>query len=124
MYELMVRRNFAAAHSLREYRGQCESLHGHNWKVEVFITVTELNELGLAVDFRLLKEKADEVLKNLDHRHLNELPYFKELNPSSENIAKFIYDQLSSILNDKRVKITKISTWESEDSCSSYMPPQ
>jgi 6-pyruvoyltetrahydropterin/6-carboxytetrahydropterin synthase len=123
MYELIIRRNFAAAHSLRGYHGQCESLHGHNWKVEVFVVANELDEIGLAVDFRVLKDKTDEILKNLDHQHLNELPYFRDLNPSSENIAKYIFDQLSRALNDERIKVAKVSTWESEDSCSSYLFP-
>ena len=122
MHELMVRRKFSAAHNLRGYHGKCENLHGHNWKVEVFIVAKELDETGLAVDFRLLKDKTDEVLRNLDHQHLNELPYFKDLNPSSENIARYIFDQLSKTLNNERIKVTKVSTWESEDSCSSYSP--
>jgi len=88
MYELKIEDSFAAAHNLRGYRGQCEELHGHNWKVEVVVRADRLDSLGLAIDFQDIKKAAKGVLKKLDHTYLNDLPVFKECNPSSELISK------------------------------------
>ncbi len=120
MYEIMVNRKFSAAHNLREYHGQCENLHGHNWKVEIIVRIKDLDQTGLALDFKFLKKSADEILKGLDHQYLNELPYFQDLNPTSENIAKFIFNRLTNEFNDEKIKVARVSIWESEDSCASY----
>lgn len=120
MYEIMVNRKFSAAHNLREYHGQCENLHGHNWKVEIIVRIKDLDQTGLALDFKFLKKSADEILKGLDHQYLNELPYFQDLNPTSENIAKFIFNRLANEFNDEKIKVARVSIWESEDSCASY----
>jgi 6-pyruvoyltetrahydropterin/6-carboxytetrahydropterin synthase len=124
MYELKILCEFAAAHHLRNFRGKCESLHGHNWKVEVVITGRELDESGVVLDFAELKAAAKEVLIELDHRYLNELPFFATHNPSSENIARYLFERLGERLNDPRVKVTRVSAWESEDACATYLPDE
>ena len=121
MYELRIINQFAAAHQLRGYEGGCESLHGHNWKIEVYVAGKELGEDGLLIDFRLLKEATRSVLNDLDHKFLNELNAFRDLNPSSENIARHIYESLSRKLNTKHIKVTKVTAWESDSACASYI---
>jgi len=112
MYEVFVDREFSAAHCLRGYKGKCEELHGHNWFVRVYIGVKELNEIGLGIDFHDLKIATDEILKELDHKNLNELPYFTTENPSSENIARHIYQQLSKKINSDNAKVTRVRVQE------------
>jgi 6-pyruvoyltetrahydropterin/6-carboxytetrahydropterin synthase len=121
MYELKILGEFAAAHHLRNFRGKCESLHGHNWKVEVVITGRELDKSGVVLDFAEIKAAAKEVLTELDHRYLNELPFFAAHNPSSENIARYLFERLGERLNDQRVKVTRVSAWESDDACATYL---
>ena len=120
MYELKIISNFAAAHQLREYEGACERLHGHNWKVEVCVRGDEPGNDGLLVDFRIIKQRAKNVIDELDHEFLNELKPFKTLNPSSENIARHIFESLSLELNSEIVKVSKVSVWESDTACASY----
>ena len=120
MYEVKVARRFAAAHQLRNFRGKCEELHGHNWRIEVILTGEELNNAGLLIDFREVKEATDGILEELDHSFLNELPQFKDQNPSSENIAAYIFEKLSSRLNNNQIKVTKVIAWESDFACASY----
>ena len=115
MYEIMIEDYFSSAHNLREYQGNCEKLHGHNWKVQVFVKGEKLDKLGILVDFRELKKEVKNILQKLDHIYLNELPFFKNINPTTENIAKFIFD----ILKEK-INISKISVWESENCCATY----
>lgn len=121
MYELKVYSYFAAAHHLRNYGGKCEQLHGHNWKVEVFIEADELDNVGLVIDFKEIKAMLGEVLSTLDHHNLNDLPMFKEKNPSSENVAGWIYQKISSLLSCRNIHLSKISVWESETCCASYI---
>ena len=120
MFELKVITGFAAAHQLRNFRGNCEKLHGHNWKVEVILSGDKLNEAGLLIDFREVKETTDGILKELDHSFLNDLPRFKNENPSSENIAAYLFEKLSGELNDNHLKVTKVAAWESDSACASY----
>jgi len=120
MFELKVITDFAAAHQLRNFRGNCEKLHGHNWKVEVILSGDKLNEAGLLIDFREVKEATDRILKELDHSFLNDLPQFKNENPSSENIAAYLFEKLSGELNDNYLKVTKVTAWESDSTCASY----
>ncbi len=121
MYELVVEEHFAAAHSLRNYNGDCENLHGHNWKIEVYVQSKELNEIGLGIDFRELKKIIKEVLKLLDHKFLNEIDYFKDKNPSTENISRFIYEQLKERLKKyNNLKIVKVVSWEEEKTGAAY----
>ncbi|MDY6970965.1 MAG: 6-carboxytetrahydropterin synthase QueD [Thermodesulfobacteriota bacterium] len=121
MYELKITSQFASAHQLREFEGACERLHGHNWKIEVYVTGMELEENGLLIDFRLIKEATKRVIDDLDHQFLNELEPFKTLNPSSENIARHIFESLSREINSERIKVSKVTAWESDSACASYL---
>ena len=120
MYELKTITQFGAAHQLRNYNGKCEYLHGHNWKIEVYVKGAELDDGGLLVDFKIIKDKTNEIIERLDHRFLNELECFTEINPSSENIAKYIFDELSKDINDSRISISRVTAWESDNACATY----
>jgi 6-pyruvoyltetrahydropterin/6-carboxytetrahydropterin synthase len=120
MYEIKIITSFAAAHCLRHFRGKCEALHGHNWKVEVFLQSPVLDKAGLVMDFKVAKETTKALLEELDHKYLNELEPFSQENPSSENIARFIFRELSKKLNQGPVVVHKVTAWESEDACASY----
>jgi len=121
MYELRIITQFAAAHQLRNFRGKCEKLHGHNWRIEVYIEGEKLNDAGLLIDFKEIKEATDRILEELDHSFLNELSQFKDQNPSSENIAAYIFETLSNKVNNNNIKVTKITAWESDFASSSYI---
>src|SRR5829696_3893155 len=113
IFEVMIERNFSSAHQLRGYRGKCENLHGHNYKVEIYARGRELNEVGLLVDFVELKQAADEIVNFLDHKNINELPPFDgELNPSAENLARFILERVAGRLTDDRVEVYKVRCFE------------
>jgi len=120
MYELKVITDFAAAHQLRNFRGECERLHGHNWRIEVVLSGDRLNEAGLLIDFRDVKTAANRILEDLDHSYLNDLPQFKDENPSSENIAAYLFQRLSSELNKGHLRVNKVTAWESDSACASY----
>ena len=120
MYELKIITDFSAAHRLENFYGKCESLHGHNWKVEVFLLGDRLDDAGLIKDFGVVKAKAREVLAELDHKYLNDLPVFRQQNPSSENLARYLYERLGKALNGEGVRISRVSVWESDTSCASY----
>jgi 6-pyruvoyltetrahydropterin/6-carboxytetrahydropterin synthase len=119
MYELMVETYFAAAHSLRGYQGKCENLHGHNWKVQVVLNADKLNGLGMALDFNDVKAILNEILESYDHKNLNELAYFKETNPTTENVSRALYAELSRKLPEE-VSVRKVAVWESERCGASY----
>jgi len=123
MYELKVVSQFAAAHRLNNFYGKCEALHGHNWKVEIFVTADSLDETGLVLDFGKIKSQARELLDELDHTFLNELPAFQNQNPSSENLARYLFERLSSAINDQRVKVTRVAVWESDHTSAAYFLP-
>jgi 6-pyruvoyltetrahydropterin/6-carboxytetrahydropterin synthase len=117
----MIERNFSSAHQLRGYKGKCENLHGHNYKIEIFAKGAELNNIGLLIDFVDLKKAADDVVKYFDHRNINELPPFdEELNPSAENLARFILEYLNREVSDERVKIYKVRCYETPTSVATY----
>ena len=120
MYELTVISDFAAAHNLRQYEGECENLHGHNWKVEVTVASKKLNKIGLGVDFKILKRTLENILKRLDHKYLNEIQPFDKENPSSENIARYIFKQLQKEIKDKNIKTARVKVWESENAAAVY----
>ncbi|MBW2020927.1 MAG: 6-carboxytetrahydropterin synthase QueD [Deltaproteobacteria bacterium] len=122
MYELKVITNFSAAHQLKDFQGPCESLHGHNWKIEVCVTSDTLNETGVVIDFRALKKHVNAVVAGLDHKFLNNLDPFKDQNPSSENIARYMAEQLALVLNGPTIKVSRVTAWESETSCATYYP--
>lgn len=121
MYELKVETSFAAAHNLRGYRGQCEALHGHNWKVEVVVRATGLDDIGLAIDFHELKAAAKEVLGGLDHAYLNDLPMFRDQNPSSEIISRHVFEELAKKLDRAGLWVHRVTSWESDKACASYL---
>jgi 6-pyruvoyltetrahydropterin/6-carboxytetrahydropterin synthase len=121
MYEVKVITHFAAAHQLRNIGGKCEDLHGHNWKIEVTLRGEKLRDGGLLVDFQEVKEATNSILGELDHSFLNELACFKNQNPSSENIAAYLFKKLSNTLNDNRIEVTKVTAWESDFACASYI---
>jgi len=120
MYELKVISQFAAAHQLREFVGKCEELHGHNWKVEVYVTGERLGKDGLLIDFALVKKKTEQVLEEMDHKFLNDLEVFKDLNPSSENIARYIFKSIGKALNNENVRVSRVTAWESDNACATY----
>jgi 6-pyruvoyltetrahydropterin/6-carboxytetrahydropterin synthase len=120
MYEIKVKAGFSAAHNLKNYRGKCEKLHGHNWSVEAAVASRDLDKGGMVLDFTVLKKALKSILEGLDHTYLNEHPYFKKMNPSSENIAKYIYDRLSRKLSTMDCRLSTITVWENENSCATY----
>ena len=120
MYELMVEERFSAAHQLRGYKGKCENMHGHNWKVQIFVSADKLNEIDLAMDFHDLKAIAKETLSTLDHAFLNEVFPFTEVNPSSENIAKWIFDSMKKKVNDEHIGVSAVTVWESDTASATY----
>src|SRR4051812_43008040 len=121
IFEVMIERNFSSAHQLRGYKGKCENLHGHNYKIEIYARGGELNDIGLLVDFVELKEAADDLVLYLDHRNLNELePFVEAQNPSAENLARFILERLAKRLNDDRVQIYKVRCFETPTSVATY----
>lgn len=120
MFELDVEREFSSAHNLKGYNGNCSEKHGHNWGVQVFVHSNSLDEIGIAVDFKALKRELDAILLELDHKDLNTIPPFDTINPTSENIAKTIFDRLASKLNDSRIRVHKVRISENKSSGASY----
>jgi 6-pyruvoyltetrahydropterin/6-carboxytetrahydropterin synthase len=121
MYEVKVITHFAAAHQLRNFKGKCEQLHGHNWKVEVTIRGESVTHEGLLIDFQEVRNVANGILEELDHSFLNELPAFKDQNPSSENIAAYIFRELEKRLNTNNATVSLVTAWESDTACASYV---
>ncbi len=121
MYELKIITEFSAAHNLRDFRGKCESLHGHNWKVEVVVSGSGLDDSGVVMDFAEIKAATREVMSEIDHRYLNELPFFTRHNPSSENIARYVFERLQEKIDDSRVRVARVTAWESQDACATYL---
>jgi 6-pyruvoyltetrahydropterin/6-carboxytetrahydropterin synthase len=120
MYELMIESQFSAAHQLRGYKGKCEGLHGHNWRIQVTVSSDKLNDVGMAMDFHDLKAMTNEVISSLDHSFLNEVFPFTEKNPSSENIAKWIYDLIKKKIRKKQCNMSSVTVWENETSSATY----
>lgn len=116
MYGVKVEAGFSAAHNLRGYKGKCEDLHGHNWKVEITVEKSKLDKIGMVVDFRLLKQALNAFLEQFDHKYLNEIPYFKKINPTSENIAEYIFEGIKSSVPGLKT----VTVWESENSSACY----
>jgi 6-pyruvoyltetrahydropterin/6-carboxytetrahydropterin synthase len=120
MFELTVETIFSAAHQLKGYKGKCERLHGHNWKVQVHVLAEKLNEIDIAIDFHKLKTLTDDVVSALDHGVLNEIFPFTEKNPSSENIAKWVYDALRKKIENETIQLSAVTVWESETASATY----
>ncbi|MDX1609078.1 MAG: 6-carboxytetrahydropterin synthase QueD [Halofilum sp. (in: g-proteobacteria)] len=119
-YTLRVLTEFAAAHSLRGYPGSCSRLHGHNWKLEVEVRADRLDEIGMAVDFREIKRIAREVTDVLDHRYLNELEPFTEVNPTAENIAAHCFHEIGKRLDGPALELSAVTVWENDRACVRY----
>jgi 6-pyruvoyltetrahydropterin/6-carboxytetrahydropterin synthase len=122
MYEVSVDETFAAAHNLRGYKGKCEDLHGHNYKVRVTLAGPELDSVGLLYDFVHLKQVIQTVIRSLDHKYLNELPPFTTLNPSAENIARHIHDEAAKQMRavPNGAKISSVTVWETDVTAATY----
>jgi 6-pyruvoyltetrahydropterin/6-carboxytetrahydropterin synthase len=121
MYELKVVTHFAAAHQLTMVGEKCENLHGHNWKIEVYVTGEKLNQAGVLVDFGVIKKHVAQIMSTLDHKYLNDLEPFRNNPPSSENIACFVAQQLQKKFDDSAVRISRVTAWESDNSAASYV---
>lgn len=119
MHYLQVEGDFASAHQLREYKGKCENLHGHNWRVRVRVCGRDLDRLGMLMDFGCLKQTLKTLLDGLDHKFLNETPPFDRVNPTSENLAKHLYESLDAVL-PQGVRVHEVTVWESEKCAASY----
>jgi len=122
MYEVTIRKSFSAAHILKEIGGKCEEMHGHNFIVEVTVTGPSLNSEDLLIDFRVLKGWTNEVLEEMDHKYLNDVECFKGMNPSSEQVARHIYNRLAEKAASLKVALTQVTVWESENARVSYRP--
>ena len=138
MYSLKVEGNFSAAHNLRGYKGKCEDLHGHNWRVQITVKSENLDKIGMVLDFKFMKEKLNAVLEKMDHKYLNDIEYFKKINPvrsknskshslllagtsngvnpTSENIAEYLYNKLINQLP----LLSSVTVWENATSCATY----
>ena len=120
MYQITIETHFSSAHRLRDYNGVCERLHGHNWKVQISVASDVLNDLGMVMDFKDLKSNVKPLIGKLDHQYLNEIPPFTEINPTTENISKYLFDEFSKLINTDQIKVTKVEIWESTTSSASY----
>lgn len=120
MFEICIKTTFSSAHRLRGYKGSCKNLHGHNWSVNVYIKGNKLDNLGMVKDFRDLKSVINEIVSELDHKDINELPQFRKKNPTSENLAVYLFERFSEKISDKNVKVSKVTVGESSKTEVSY----
>lgn len=120
MFEISVTVEFSAAHNLRDYKGKCEKLHGHNWQVEAVFAAAELNKGAMVMDFTAAKKMLKRVLAYFDHCYINDTEYFRKNNPTSENIARFIFEQLSRKTKRYHCAVKRVSVWETPRSCATY----
>ncbi len=123
MFDIFVKTHFAGAHHLRDYPGDCENPHGHNWKVNVTVRATELDQLGMGIDFKVLKTIVKQAVDKLDHRDLNNMPIFSNINPSSENIATYLFSELKGPLTHERYSLYSIEILETDSSGLIYYGP-
>ncbi len=124
MFEIFIKTHFAGAHHLRDYPGDCEKPHGHNWKIEVAVRATALDHCGMGIDFKVLKKIVGGVVDKLDHNDLNTLPYFQDINPSSEHIARFIFDEVRPQLNSDRYALYSVTVLETDSQGLTYFGNQ
>ena len=123
MFEVSVEDTFAAGHALRGYRGKCENPHGHNYKVQITLHGERLDNIGLLFDFKDLKSAMNEIIERLDHKFINDLEPFTELNPSAENMAKYFYEEIRTLLHDRtedRVQVKLVKVWETDTTTATY----
>ena len=121
MYELKVITKFAAAHQLTMVGSKCENLHGHNWKVEVHVNGEKTDDAGVLMDFGVIKKHVREIMALLDHKYLNDLDYFRQSQPSSENIAFFVATELQRRIDNSAVSVSRVTAWESDDAGATYI---
>ena len=121
MYELKIVTHFAAAHQLTMVGEKCENLHGHNWKIEVYVTGEKLDEAGVLIDFGIVKKHVAQIMSLLDHKFLNDLDFFRNDQPSSENIAGVIARELQKRIDNPAVRVSRVAAWESENACATYI---
>jgi len=124
MFQVSVEDTFSSGHALRGYRGKCENVHGHNYRVRVTVEGSQLDSIGLLVDFTLLKQVMREIIGRLDHQFINDLEPFRAVNPSAENLAKYFYDEMQRGLNNlpPGARITEAIIWETDTSQAKYSP--
>ena len=120
MFELSVKTHFSAAHRLVGYDGACANPHGHNWDVEIFIRGSDLNDLGMLIDYRDIKVAIREVMREIDHVDLNQVPVFIRTNPTSENLARYVYERLGERINDRRARVSRVTICETPGTSASY----
>ena len=120
MYEVSKEIMISATHRVREHQGGCERIHGHNWKILVYVEAKELNNMGMVIDFKDLKNIMIKVIMPMDHNDINTYPPFDKLNPTSENISKYIFDEMSKELDDDRKHISKVEVYETDNSKAIY----
>lgn len=123
MFEVSVEYAFAAGHALRGYKGKCENVHGHNYKVQVTVAGERLDSTGLLIDFVELRAVIKTLVERLDHRFLNDLPPFDQINPSAENLAKYLSDELEPTLRERSASLRKVTVWETDTTSATYHPP-
>ena len=121
MYELKVVTRFAAAHQLTMVGTKCENMHGHNWKIEVYVIGESLDKAGVLVDFGVIKKHVADIMTMFDHKYLNELAFFEDKQPSSENIAYHIATELQQRIDDSAVSVSRVTAWESDDAAATYI---
>lgn len=120
MYKLNVVSSFSSAHKLNGYDGVCKNLHGHNWKVRLCVMCDTLDNIGMAMDFGIIKGKLKELLTEFDHQYLNDLPAFQEMNPTSENIARYVFDRMGQMLSQCPCEVVEVEVWESDKASVIY----
>jgi len=119
-YTLKVVSDFASAHTLRDYPGACSRMHGHNWKVEAEVIASQLDTVGMGIDFKAIKLAVKGLTDQLDHRYLNEIEPFDSINPTAENIAAWLYQGLGKKLNNEHIQVNALTLWETERACVRY----
>jgi len=122
MFEVTAECWFAAGHALRGYKGKCENVHGHNYKVQVAVAGEQLDSAGLLMDFVELRQQLKAVAERLDHRFLNDIPPFDELNPSAENLAKFFFEELDRALRGRGLRVARVTVWETDSTSATFRP--
>ncbi len=120
MFDIFIKTHFSAGHHLRNYPGNCEHPHGHNWNVKATVRTTELDDLGMGIDFRTIKNAVATIMDDLDHCDLNQHPAFTKKNPSSENIAVYIYEQLESVLHSNHYTLYSVTVGETDNTGVTY----
>ena len=119
MYRIFIETHFAASHQLHGYEGPCRVLHGHTWKVRVEVETGQIDKIGISFDFKQLKSVTQSVIQRLDHHHINDIPPFDKVNPTAENLSKYIYEEVKKQL-PRAIRISQVTVWESANYAVSY----